>query len=136
MLVSTRGRLAAALSRLVLTIVTAVVLSVTSTLLVADPSATAATANRHATRWDCLAHYESTHRWAINSGNGYYGGLQFSLRTWLGYGGFKYSGNYWPHKATRREQIVIARRVAWHGWLDQSPQGGRNAWPSTWGRCF
>jgi hypothetical protein len=112
------------------------VIALASTLLAASPSASAATADRHATRWDCLAHYESAHRWSADTGNGYYGGLQFSSRTWLYYGGYRYSGNYWPNKATRREQIVIARRVAWEGWLDRRPQGGRNAWPSTWSRCF
>ena len=95
-----------------------------------------AAAHNGATRWDCLAHYESSHRWHVNTGNGHYGGLQFSLSTWKYYGGPRYSGNYWPHRATRREQIRIARRVAWYGWRDRGPQGGRNAWPNTWYRCF
>ena len=96
----------------------------------------AAHAHSGATRWDCLAHYESTHRWHINTGNGHYGGLQFSLSTWRYYGGPNYSRNQYPHKATRREQIVIAKRVAWHGWIDRRPQGGSSAWPNTWSRCF
>lgn len=87
------------------------------------------------TRWDCLAHYESTHRWRINTGNGHYGGLQFSLSTWRYYGGPKYSGNRYPHRATRREQIVIGRRTAWKGWGTRPAQGGWSAWPNTWGRC-
>ena len=87
------------------------------------------------TRWDCLAHYESTHRWHINTGNGHYGGLQFSLSTWAYYGGPSYSKNKYPHNATRTEQIVIARRVAWHGWKERRPQGGGSAWPNTWYRC-
>jgi len=96
-----------------------------------------APANAHsgATRWDCLAHYESTHRWFINTGNGHYGGLQFSLSTWRYYGGPQYSGNTYPHRATKAEQITIAKRVAFHGWRDRRAQGGRNAWPNTWGRC-
>ena len=98
--------------------------------------APAADAHSGATRWDCLAHYESTHRWHINTGNGHYGGLQFSLSTWRYYGGPNYSKNKYPHKATRREQIVIAKRAAWHGWKDRRPQGGRSAWPNTWYRCF
>ena len=112
----------------------AVVLALASALLV--PSRSASAMDRHATRWDCLAHYESGHRWWLNTGNGYYGGLQFSLGTWRYYGGYHYSGNAYPNKATRSEQIVIAKRVAWRGWLGRQPQGGRNAWPSTWGRCF
>lgn len=89
-----------------------------------------------ATRWDCLAHYESGHRWHINSGNGHYGGLQFSLSTWRYYGGPAYSGNRYPHRATRAEQIHIGKRTAWWGWKDRQAQGGRNAWPNTWYRCF
>ncbi|HEX2177168.1 MAG TPA: transglycosylase family protein [Nocardioidaceae bacterium] len=88
------------------------------------------------TRWDCLAHYESTHRWHINSGNGHYGGLQFSRSTWRYYGGPRYSGNRWPHRASRREQVVIAKRTAWRGWRGRAAQGGRNAWPNTWRSCF
>jgi len=60
---------------------------------------------------DFDAHYESTHRWHVNTGNGHYGGLQFSLSTWRYYGGPNYSGNAYPHGATRAEQIQIAKRV-------------------------
>lgn len=87
------------------------------------------------TRWGCLAHYESTHRWHINTGNGYYGGLQFSLSTWRYYGGPNYSGNKYPHRATKREQIHVAKRVAWYGYGSRGPQGGSNAWPNTWRKC-
>lgn len=93
------------------------------------------------TRWDCLAHYESTHRWHVSTGNGHYGGLQFSLSTWRYYGGRNYSGNRYPHRATRKEQIVVARRVAWKGWRHpkhdhrHAPQGGASAWPNTWPKC-
>ena len=62
--------------------------------------------------------------------------ISSSLGTWRYYGGEQYSGNAYPHKATRREQIVVAKRVAWHGWRDRKPQGGKNAWPSVWTRCF
>ena len=89
----------------------------------------------HATRWDCLSHYESTHRWAVNTGNGHYGGLQFSESTWRYYGGPNHSGNRWPHKATRKEQIHVAKRVAFKGWKSHRPQGGGSAWPNTWPKC-
>lgn len=98
--------------------------------------ATPARAHSGPTKWDCLAHYESTHRWRINSGNGHFGGLQFSLSTWRYYGGPSYSNNTRPHQATRKEQIHVAKRVAWRGWKDRRAQGGRNAWPNTWSRCF
>jgi hypothetical protein len=106
-------------------------------LLMASLVVTMVPASAHSggSRWDCLAHYESTHRWGVNTGNGHYGGLQFSHSTWRYYGGPNYSGNYWPHKATKREQIVIAKRVAFHGWKNRGPQGGRNAWPNTWPKC-
>jgi hypothetical protein len=67
--------------------------------------------------WDKLAQCESGGNWSINTGNGYYGGLQFSLSTWRAYGGSGY-----PHKASREEQIRIAKKVqASDGW---------GAWPA------
>ena len=96
---------------------------------------TAAEAHTGPTRWDCLAHYESSHRWHINTGNGHYGGLQFSLSTWRYYGGPNYSGNAYPHNATRVEQIVIAKRTAFTGWGGHRAQGGANAWGGNWYRC-
>ncbi len=59
--------------------------------------------------WDALARCESGGNWSINTGNGYYGGLQFNSGTWLGNGG----GEYAPRAdlATREQQIDIAERV-------------------------
>ena len=65
--------------------------------------------------WDALAQCESGGNWAINTGNGFYGGLQFTSGTWLGNGG----GAYAPRAdlATRDEQIAIASKVqAARGW--------------------
>ena len=59
--------------------------------------------------WDDLARCESGGNWAINTGNGYYGGLQFSLGTWQQYGGAEYAA--YPHEATRDEQILTAERL-------------------------
>ena len=59
--------------------------------------------------WDALAKCESGGNWAINTGNGYYGGLQFSLATWNGYGGAEFAE--YPHQATREEQIIVAERL-------------------------
>jgi hypothetical protein len=61
------------------------------------------------TVWDALAQCESGGNWAINTGNGYYGGLQFSLATWQAYGGSAYAA--YPHEATREEQIAVAERL-------------------------
>ena len=66
--------------------------------------------------WDRLAGCESGGNWDINTGNGYYGGLQFSSSTWRAYGG---SGS--ASGASREQQIAVAERVlAAQGW---------GAWP-------
>jgi len=59
--------------------------------------------------WDAIANCESTNNWSINTGNGYYGGLQFDNQTWLGNGG----GAYAPRAdlASKQQQIDIANRV-------------------------
>jgi len=59
--------------------------------------------------WDRIAQCESTGRWSINTGNGYYGGLQFNLQTWLSVDGDDFA--YYPHQATRAEQITVANRL-------------------------
>lgn len=61
------------------------------------------------TVWDRLAKCESGGNWAINTGNGYYGGLQFSHPTWHGYDGGEFAE--YPHEATRAEQIIVAKRL-------------------------
>jgi uncharacterized protein YabE (DUF348 family) len=65
--------------------------------------------------WDKLAECESGGNWSINTGNGYYGGLQFSLSTWRAYGGSGY-----PHQASREQQIAIAKKLqaaaGWGSW--------------------
>ena len=59
--------------------------------------------------WDDLARCESGGNWAIDSGNGYYGGLQFSHETWHNYGGGEFAE--YPHEASREEQIIVAERL-------------------------
>jgi hypothetical protein len=84
---------------------------------VATPRPTPAPTPRHRPRvtisgdavWDQLARCESGGNWAINTGNGYYGGLQFSLSTWQAYGGGAYAPR--PDLATREEQIAVAERL-------------------------
>ena len=70
------------------------------------------------TVWDQLAQCESGGNWAINTGNGYYGGLQFSLSTWQAYG-----GQGLPSENSREEQIRIAT-------LLRDASGGYGAWPA------
>jgi LysM repeat protein len=59
--------------------------------------------------WDAVAQCESGGNWHINTGNGYYGGLQFTRGTWAGYGGSQYAPT--AHQATREQQIAIAEKV-------------------------
>ncbi|GIE33593.1 hypothetical protein Ait01nite_066380 [Actinoplanes italicus] len=59
--------------------------------------------------WDAIARCESGGNWSINTGNGYYGGLQFSRSTWRAYGGTKYAST--ANQASKSEQIRIAERV-------------------------
>ena len=66
----------------------------------------AGTANADSVNWDAVAACESGGNWAINTGNGYYGGLQFTMGTWKANGG---SGS--PHGASREEQIRVAENV-------------------------
>ena len=70
--------------------------------------------------WDGMAQCESGGNWNTNTGNGYYGGLQFSPRTWQSYGGGAYADT--ADHATRSQQIAIAEKVLQaQGW---------NAWPT------
>ena len=59
--------------------------------------------------WDDLAQCESGGNWSINTGNGYYGGLQFNYGTWHDFGGGQFAD--YPHQATREEQIIVAERL-------------------------
>ncbi|MFX1818233.1 transglycosylase family protein [Pseudarthrobacter sp. CC4] len=69
----------------------------------------AAPAMMNEAMWDKIAQCESGGNWSINSGNGYYGGLQFDIRTWIGAGGGAYAPN--ASLATKAQQIDIANRV-------------------------
>jgi peptidoglycan hydrolase-like protein with peptidoglycan-binding domain len=69
----------------------------------------AAGAGAHETVWDRVAMCESSGNWHINTGNGYYGGLQFSFTTWKEFGGQRYA--WTANLATKAEQIAIAQKV-------------------------
>nr|WP_229851689.1 transglycosylase family protein [Streptomyces roseolus] len=68
--------------------------------------------------WGCVAECESSGRWDANTGNGYYGGLQFWQPTWIEYGGLAYARR--ADLATRRQQITVAEDVlrvqGWGAW--------------------
>ena len=76
--------------------------------------------------WDKLAECESSSNWGINTGNGYYGGVQFSQSTWEGFGGSEYASR--ADLASREQQIAIAERVlagqGWGAWPTCSAQVG------------
>jgi Transglycosylase-like domain/LysM domain len=81
------------------------------------PQASSSSSSGGGTVWDRLAQCESGGNWSISTGNGYYGGLQFSQGSWSAAGG---SGN--PADASREEQIRVAQNL-------QSQQGW-GAWPA------
>jgi hypothetical protein len=65
--------------------------------------------------WGCIAECESGRRWDVNTGNGFYGGLQFLQSTWKKFGGLRYALR--ADLATREEQIAVAEKVlASQGW--------------------
>lgn len=100
-----------------------------SPMVIAAPAAHAAAEST----WDRVAQCESGGRWDINTGNGYHGGLQFSPRTWSGFGG----GEFAPvaYQASRAEQIVVAERVlakqGWGAWPTCSRKVGATGEPAT-----
>ncbi|GED98885.1 transglycosylase family protein [Gordonia crocea] len=97
--------------------------AVTAALIITPAVATATAAHADGHNWDAVAQCESGGNWAINTGNGYYGGLQFSLGTWQANGG---AGM--PHQASREQQISVAERVL--------ASQGVGAWPNCGGRLY
>ena len=82
------------------------------------PMATASPSSAATSSWERLAGCESGGNWSINTGNGYYGGLQFADGTWDGWGGERYASR--ADLASKAEQIVIAARLVensgWRSW--------------------
>ena len=91
----------------------------TAAIVVAEGAAvsTAASAGGTVQQFEALAQCESGGNWSINTGNGYYGGLQFSLATWRGIG---YSG--FPHQASKATQIQAGQKL--------QGQSGWGQWPA------
>ncbi len=105
-------------TRLALVAVTA---SVTGAGVLLGP----ATPAQAGVNWDRLAKCESGGRWHINTGNGYYGGLQFSRSTWKANGGAKYAPT--ADKATKGEQIKVATKLYKKRGLSPWPTCGKKA---------
>ncbi|ARZ69724.1 LysM peptidoglycan-binding domain-containing protein [Streptomyces sp. HU2014] len=77
---------------------------------VAAPLMIATSANAASvSTWDKVAQCESSGNWSINTGNGYYGGLQFSKSSWDAAGGGQYAA--YPHQATKSQQIAVAEKL-------------------------
>ncbi|MEV7886765.1 transglycosylase family protein [Streptomyces sp. NPDC002817] len=76
--------------------------------------------------WDRIAQCESGGNWHINTGNGYYGGLQFSPSTWRAYGGSAYAAT--ADRASKSQQIAVATKVqraqGWGAWPTCSARAG------------
>ena len=91
----------------------------TATLAVADATLAAGTASAGGSvaQFERLAACESGGNWSINTGNGYYGGLQFNLGTWRGVGMSGY-----PHQASKAQQIAAGQKL--------HSQRGWKPWPS------
>jgi len=100
------------------TIVSSVALTAAAIVPVVATTTSADAASTHT--WNRLAQCESGGRWHINTGNGYYGGLQISRGTWRGYGGRRFAAL--PNRASKHQQIRIAERIK-HG-------QGWGAWPT------
>ena len=84
--------------------------------LMAAGNASAATTSE----WDAVAQCESGGNWSIDTGNGYYGGLQFSASTWAAYGGTAYAAT--ADQASKSQQITIGEKVL--------AAQGKGAWPT------
>ncbi|WP_030690345.1 transglycosylase family protein [Streptomyces globisporus] len=90
-------------------------------IAVAAPLMTAGTASAATSaEWDTVAQCESGGNWAINTGNGFYGGLQFTNSTWAAFGGTAYAPR--ADLASKSQQIAVAEKVL--------AGQGKGAWPS------
>jgi resuscitation-promoting factor RpfA len=97
----------------------AATVAATAGVAAVTPLLASAPAHADSVNWDAVAQCESGNNWSISTGNGYYGGLQFSQGTWNAYGGGKYAAT--ANQASRSQQIAVAEKVL---------QGqGIGAWP-------
>jgi len=112
-------------NRLRTALITGVVVAAPVAGLVTATTASAATTST----WDAVAQCESTGNWAANTGNGFYGGLQFTPSTWAAFGGTAYAAS--ADQATEAQQITVAENVlAAQGpgaWPVCGPQAGLTA---------
>ena len=93
------------------------------------PLLAAGPAHADSVNWDAIASCESGGNWSINTGNGYYGGLQFSAGTWRAYGGGAYAPT--ANQASRSAQIAVAEKVLAGQGIGAWPVCGKRAGAST-----
>ena len=110
-------------------------LAVAGAVAIGTPIALAGNAEAAPTSvWDKVAQCESGGNWSTNTGNGYYGGLQFSPSTWRAYGG---TGS--AHNASRAQQIAVAERVlaaqGWGAWPVCSRKAGATGYAASPGKA-
>jgi len=109
---STTGRMS---NRLRAALITGAIVAAPVAGLAAAGTASAATPST----WDAVAQCESSGNWAANTGNGFYGGLQFTPSTWAAFGGTQYAAS--ADQATEGQQITVAENVL--------AAQGPGAWP-------
>ncbi|MFE2146788.1 transglycosylase family protein [Streptomyces sp. NPDC059456] len=99
----------------------ALAVTVTALVALAAPLLMTTTASAASvSTWDKVAQCEASGNWSINTGNGYYGGLQISMSTWRAFGGTQYAGR--ADQATKQQQILIGEKIL--------AGQGQGAWPS------
>jgi hypothetical protein len=107
---------------------TAWLAAIAGALSFASLTVSAATANADSVDWDAIAQCESGGNWSTNTGNGFYGGLQFKPSTWASNGGRGH-----PAAASRQEQIRVAENVLRTQGLRAWPTcGSASGGPAVW----
>lgn len=96
---------------------------------IAVPVVMATSASASSVNWTAIANCESSGNWAANTGNGFYGGLQFTESTWLAYGGGQYA--QYPYNASESAQIAVAENVLAGQGIGAWPVCGANAGSGT-----
>jgi hypothetical protein len=93
-------------------------LATTTTTTIVRPATNKPVVTATGDVWDQLAACECGGNWGCNTGNGYYGGLQFAATSWTGFGGTEFASM--AHLATREQQIVVGERIldrmGWRAW--------------------
>lgn len=96
---------------------------------IAVPVMMATSASADSVNWTAIANCESSGDWAANTGNGFYGGLQFTESTWLAYGGGQYA--QYANEASESQQIAVAEQVLAGQGIGAWPVCGANAGSGT-----